>query len=273
MSKRSAKSAKSGRKAPAARKDHFEQEDEDLDILQMEEHNDAEYNGLLKSSPHANLKKNAHFFSDPRYSGAKAHQVQQEQQEQHQEQQVDPEDDQEEPEDEQNQIRQALLSLKSERKKKVQLLQEDIRKIEEEDEEFETLRKKQKTSEENIQESLKLKNQLQLYKDLVDIRYHKQNQLESLKRYPHRNYPESEPLNAKQKEFEGQLLDNLNELLNTYYAYGNKVYNLQLSNGFQQELEEEEANGADREQCRLNVEAMHAEFTSNQEEAVREAEK
>jgi hypothetical protein len=79
MSKRSAKSAKTSRKVPAARKDHFDQEDEDLDILQMEEHKDAEYNGLLKSSPHANLKKNAHFFNDPRYSGAKRHEIQQDQ--------------------------------------------------------------------------------------------------------------------------------------------------------------------------------------------------
>jgi len=30
----------------------------------MEDHQDPEYNALLKSSPHANLKKNAYFFNN-----------------------------------------------------------------------------------------------------------------------------------------------------------------------------------------------------------------
>lgn len=42
-----------------------------MDALEMEEHDDEEYNALLKSSPHANLKKNAYFFNNERYSGTK----------------------------------------------------------------------------------------------------------------------------------------------------------------------------------------------------------
>ena len=44
--------------------DHFDQEEENLDVLEMEEHDDEHYNALLKSSPHANLKKNAYFFNN-----------------------------------------------------------------------------------------------------------------------------------------------------------------------------------------------------------------
>lgn len=33
-------------------------------MLEMDEHDEQEYNSLLKSSPHANLKKNAFFFSN-----------------------------------------------------------------------------------------------------------------------------------------------------------------------------------------------------------------
>lgn len=53
------------------KQDLFDQEEENLDALEMEEHDDEEYNALLKSSPHANLKKNAYFFNNERYSGTK----------------------------------------------------------------------------------------------------------------------------------------------------------------------------------------------------------
>ena len=44
----------------------------------MQEHNDAEYDALLKSSnSKASLKKNAYFFTNQKYSAAK--QLQQEQ--------------------------------------------------------------------------------------------------------------------------------------------------------------------------------------------------
>lgn len=51
-------------KQTAKKRDHFDQEEENLDMLEMEEHNDQHYNALLKSSPHANLKKNAYFFKN-----------------------------------------------------------------------------------------------------------------------------------------------------------------------------------------------------------------
>lgn len=57
--KRESKPIKTGKK-----NDHFDQEEENLDVLEMEEHNDEDYNALLKSSPHANLKKNAYFFNN-----------------------------------------------------------------------------------------------------------------------------------------------------------------------------------------------------------------
>lgn len=47
---------------------YFDQEEENMDMLEMEEHHDPEYNELLKSHPRANLKKNAYFFNNERYS-------------------------------------------------------------------------------------------------------------------------------------------------------------------------------------------------------------
>jgi hypothetical protein len=81
-------------------------------------------------------------------------------------------------------------------------LTEDVRRIEEEDEEFETIRKQQKTSDEAVQESLCLKGQLDLFKDMVDLRYNKQNELELMKKFPIGNFPQNTELNQSHKKLE-----------------------------------------------------------------------
>lgn len=48
---------------------------------------------------------------------------------------------------------------------------EDVRQIEEEDEEYETIRKKIKTSEETLEEAIGLRNQLNFENMLIDYRY------------------------------------------------------------------------------------------------------
>lgn len=65
MIKKSQKKSKEAKPSQIAKKrDHFDQEEENLDMLEMQEHEDQHYNALLKSSPHANLNKNAYFFKN-----------------------------------------------------------------------------------------------------------------------------------------------------------------------------------------------------------------
>ena len=90
----------------------------------MQEHNDAEYDALLKSSnSKANLKKNAYFFTNQKYSAVK--QLQQEQ--------PDEEPSQGDSVQDQNQIAAAIKTFQAERKRQSKLLVEDVRMIEEED--------------------------------------------------------------------------------------------------------------------------------------------
>lgn len=117
-----------------------------------------------------------------------------------------------------------MKELKQERIKKSKLLTEDVRRIEEEDEEFETIRKQQKTSDEAIQESVCLKGQLDLFKDIIDLRYNKQNELETLKRFPVAHFPKDEQLNKTHKTLEKHLFDNLNSLIDLYDQYSSKVF-------------------------------------------------
>ena len=153
-------------------------------MLQMQQHDDREYNALLKSNPNANITKNAYFFKNQRYAATKEPVVQK-----NEEAEV-----QEESAEAQNYVAKALKNLKQERINKSKLLNEDIHKLQEEDEQFETIRKRQKTSDEAILESLSLKAQLELYKDLVDVRYNKQNELQNIKRFPISNFPNNKEL-------------------------------------------------------------------------------
>lgn len=123
--------------AKAPKTDFFDQEEENFEALQMEDHEDREYHELLKSTtPHANTKKNAYFFNNERYRGTKEV-----------EDDAEPEEEKESEEiEEPNQIANALKSFREERKKESKLLTEDVRLIDEEDEKFETMRKKLKTS-------------------------------------------------------------------------------------------------------------------------------
>ncbi len=150
----------------------------------MQQHDDREYNALLKSNPNANIAKNAYFFKNQRYAATKEPVV-----EKNEEVEV-----QEESAEAQNYMAKALKNLKQERINKSKLLNEDIHKLQEEDEQFETIRKRQKTSDEAILESLSLKAQLELYKDLVDVRYNKQNELQNIKRFPISNFPNNKEL-------------------------------------------------------------------------------
>lgn len=47
--------------------DFFDEAEENMDALQMEQHHDPQYNELLKASPHANINKNSYFFTNERY--------------------------------------------------------------------------------------------------------------------------------------------------------------------------------------------------------------
>jgi hypothetical protein len=83
-------------------------------MLEMEDRDDEEYNALLKSSPHANFKKNAYFFNNERYSASK-HPIDHEESEEEQEEEI-------ESEPEKNHLSEALRDLKQERVKKSKLL-------------------------------------------------------------------------------------------------------------------------------------------------------
>lgn len=153
-------------------------------MLQMQQHDDREYNALLKSNPNANVTKNAYFFKNQRYAATKEPVTQKNEEVEEEEQSAEAE----------NYVAKALKNLKQERINKSKLLNEDIHRLEEEDEEFQTIRKRQKTSDEAILESLSLKAQLELYKDLVDMRYNKQTELQNIKRFPISNFPSNKEL-------------------------------------------------------------------------------
>ncbi len=78
-----------------------------------------------------------------------------------------------------------------------------------------------------MNESINLKNQLNLYKNLVDVRYNHQNELQAFKRYPKDNHPYSKTLNNENKKLEKGLVDNLDILIETYKNYGLKSFNLE----------------------------------------------
>ena len=40
-----------------------------MEVLDVEQQEDEQYEALLKSSTHANIKKNIHFFTHQRYQG------------------------------------------------------------------------------------------------------------------------------------------------------------------------------------------------------------
>lgn len=81
------------------------------------------------------------------------------------------------------------------------------------------MRKKLKTSDENLEEALGLRNQLSFQNMLIDYRYNEQNTLESLKRFPTANFPNNEQLHNLQKEFESSVFANLNKLIEIYGKY------------------------------------------------------
>lgn len=68
-----------------------------------------------------------------------------------------------------------------------------------------------------------MKSQLNLFKDLVELRYSKQSELDSVKRLPCHNFSQDEDLNEKQKVLSSQIMANLNSMLETYQAYAGKV--------------------------------------------------
>ena len=55
------------------------------------------------------------------------------------------------------------------------------------------------------------------------MRYHKQNELDAVKRLPCKNYPENTDLASQQKEAEKQTVQNLSALIELYQEYGRKV--------------------------------------------------
>ncbi len=88
-------------------------------MLQMQQHEDREYNALLKSNPNANITKNAYFFKNQRYAATKEPVVEKNEEQSEQDDQPGPE----------NYVAKALKDLKQERINKSKLLNQDIHRL------------------------------------------------------------------------------------------------------------------------------------------------